>query len=368
MEDRQMNANDQRFNLVDVVKDQLSGGVLAKLPELLGTSQTSATTAVSAAVPGLLAALASIASTPDGARKVASELNSFDERTVSNIPQALSGGGKSILDLGTSLLGNLFGGSTVSSLSGVLSRFVGLDSGKTSSLLALLAPIVLAILKSRTQGQGAEGVARLLEGQKQNIVSALPSGLGNALTGISGMGALTDWARGTAGSTYQAGRTAVSEAAGTVRTSAAAGRSALRWALPVLAAVVVAALLWWWLAGRTTTVTPPPIGTDRVAVLTGQVTDFFRSATDTLTGIKDTDSAEAAIPKLRDLSSRLDTLRGTMDQLPLDLKARIAALVRDHGAKLTPVFDSILATPVIGDRLRPLVEELRTKMNALASA
>ncbi len=59
-----MNADDQRFNLVDLVKDQLSGGVLAKLPEILGTNQTSANTAVSASVPALLAALGSTASTP----------------------------------------------------------------------------------------------------------------------------------------------------------------------------------------------------------------------------------------------------------------------------------------------------------------
>lgn len=363
-----MNADDQRFNLVDLVKDQLSGGALAKLPEILGTNQTSANTAVSASVPALLAALGSTASTPAGARQLTSELDSVDERTISNIPQALSGGGTSLLNLGTSLLGNLFGSGTVSSLSSVLSRFAGLDSGKTSSLLALLAPIVLGLLKRHTQGQGAEGVTRLLEGQKQNIMNAMPSGLSNALAGISGMGALTDWARGTAGSAYQAGRVAASGAAGTARVGTAAGMSALRWVLPLLAVVIVAGLLWWWLAGRTTTVTTPPIGTDRVAVLTGQVTDFFRSATDTFSGIQDTASAEAAIPKLRDLSSRLDSLRGAMDQLPADARANLAALFRDQRAKLTPVIDSVLAMPLVGDKLRPLVEELRTKMNLVASA
>jgi Bacterial protein of unknown function (DUF937) len=367
-EDRQMNASDQRFNLVDLVKDQLSGGVLAKLPEILGTTQTSANTAVSAAVPALLAALGSMASTPDGSRKLASAVDGFDERTVSNLPQALSSGGTSLIDLGTGLLGNLLGSGALSGLSGVLGRFVGLDSGKTSSLLALLAPIVLGLLKSRTQGQGAAGLTRLFEGQKQNIMNAMPSGLSTALAGISGIGALSDWAGGTAGAAPQAGRAAVYETAGTARATAAAGRSALSWVLPVLAALIVLGLLWWWFAGRTTTVTTPPIGTDRVAVLTGQVTDFFRSATDTLTGIKDTASAEAAIPKLRDLSSRLDSLRAGMDQLPLDLKARIAALIKDQGAKLTPVFDSIFAMPVVGDRLKPLIDELRTKMNTLASA
>ena len=315
-EDRLMDVNDQRFNLVDLVKDQLSGGVLAKLPEILGTNQTSANTAVTAAVPALLAALAGTASTPEGARKLTSGLDSFDAGAVNNIPQAVSSGGSSLIDLGTSLLGNLLGGSTLSNLSGILGRFAGLDSGKTSSLLALLTPIVLGILKNRTQGQGVEGVTRLLEGQKQNIMNTMPSGLSNALAGTPGLGTLTDWARGTAGSAYQAGRTATSEAVGTARASATAGGSALRWALPILALVIVAALLWWWLGGCAMTVTTPPVGTDRAAVLTGQVSDFFRSATDTFAGIKDTASAEAAIPKIRDLSSRLDSLRGSMDQLP----------------------------------------------------
>src|SRR5262245_38436027 len=184
-EDRQMNASDQRFNLVDLVKDQLSGSVLTKLPELLGATQTSANTAVSAAVPALLAALGSTASTPDGSRKLASAVDGFDERTVSDLPQALSSGGTSLINLGTGLLGNLFGSGALSSLSDVLSRFAGLESGKISSLLALLAPIVLGLLKRRTQGQGAEGVARLLTDQKQNIMNAMPSGLSTALSGIS---------------------------------------------------------------------------------------------------------------------------------------------------------------------------------------
>jgi hypothetical protein len=367
-EGRQMNANDQRLNLVDLVKDQLSGGILPKLAETLGTSQTSANTAVSTAIPALLAALGSTASTPDGARKLASELDSFDDRALDNMPQSLSGGGTSLANLGTSLLGNLFGSGTLASVSSVLSRFAGLDSGKISSLLGLLAPIVLGILKRRTQGQGAEGVTRLLEGQKQNIINAMPSGLSTALAGISGLGALSDWAQGTAGSAYQAGRAVASEAVGTTRASAAAGASALRWALPVLAALIVAGLLWWWLGGRTTTVITPPIGTDRVTVLTGQVTDFFRSATDTFTGIKDTASAEAAIPKLQDLSSRLDSLRGSMDQLPPEARTKLAGLFTDLRAKLTPVIESVLVMPVVGDKLKPLVEELRTKMNALASA
>jgi hypothetical protein len=306
-----MNPEDQRLNLVELVKDQLAGGVLAKLPEILGTTQTTANTAVSAAVPALFAALGSHASSRDGARNLQSTLDSFDTRVLNNIPQSLGGGGKSLIDIGSSLLSSLFGSGILSGLGSILSRFAGMDSGKSSSLLGLLAPIVLGILKSRTQGMGADGVARLLEDQKPNIVNAMPSGLSSALEGVQGMGGVADWARGTGSSAYQAGRAAVSETAGIARASAATGASALRWVLPVLALVILAGLLWWWIGSmrtsqQTTTIT-------QIAGLTGQVNDFFRSATDTFAGIKDAASAEAAVPKLRELSTRVDSMRVAMD-------------------------------------------------------
>jgi Bacterial protein of unknown function (DUF937) len=360
-----MNPEGQRLNLVELVKDQLAGGVLAKLPELLGTNQTTANTAVSAAVPTLLAALGSIASSGDGARNIQSTLDSFDARVLNNLPQSLSGGGRSLLDMGVGLLGSLFGGSMVSSLSGILGRFAGMDSGKSSSLLSLLAPIVLGILKNRTQGMGANGLARLLEDQKPNIVNAMPSGLSSALEGVQGMGGVAAWARGAAGSAYQAGRASVSEAAGTARARAATGASALRWVLPVLAVVIVAGLLWWWIGSMRTpqqTATAP-----QTAGLTGEVNDFFLSATNTFAGIKDAASAEAAVPKLRELSTRLDSMRVAMDQLPADARSRLVPLVKDFSAKLTPTMDSVMAMPAIGDTIKPLIDELRRKINGIVT-
>jgi hypothetical protein len=92
------------------------------------------------------------------------------------------------------------------------------------------------------------------------------------------------------------------------------------------------------------------------------------SATDTFAGIKDSSSAEAAIPKLRDLSSKLDSLRGSMDQLPPDARTKLAALFKDLAAKLTPPLDSVVAMPVVGDRIKPLLDELRRKLNAMGIA
>ncbi len=106
----------------------------------------------------------------------------------------------------------------------------------------------------------------------------------------------------------------------------------------------------------------------QIAGLTGQVNDFFLSATNTFAGIKDSASAEAAVPKLRELSTRLDVMRVAMDQLPADARARLVALVKDLSAKLMPTIDSVVAMPVVGDTIKPLSDELRRKLNGMVTA
>jgi len=104
-----------------------------------------------------------------------------------------------------------------------------------------------------------------------------------------------------------------------------------------------------------------------VTSLTGQVNDFFVSATNTFAGIKDVASAEAAVPKLRELSTRLDSMRVAMDQLPADARTRLVALVKDSSAKLMPTIDSVVAIPAVGDTIKPLIDELRRKLNGLVT-
>ena len=100
------------MNLVDLVKDQLGGNVLTRLAETLGTSPDNTRTAVNAAIPTLLTALGSVASTRDGARDLAAAVGSLDDRVLDNLPQSLSGGrgsGLNLGDMGTKLLGSLLG-------------------------------------------------------------------------------------------------------------------------------------------------------------------------------------------------------------------------------------------------------------------
>jgi hypothetical protein len=365
------------MNLVDLVQEQLSGNVVTRLAEVLGSSPDNTRTAANAAIPTLLSVLGTQASTRDGARHLASAVDSLDNRVIENLPQSLNGGGRSGLNLGetgTRLFDSLLGGSTLSSLSSVLSRFTDLSSGLTSSLLTMLAPIVLGVLKQRTQGMGsnANALASLFEAQRQNISNAMPPGLSDQLASIPGMRGAAEWARSTASSAYQAGRAAMSEAGRTARDTAAASSSALRWSLPVLAILIVAGLLWWWGSRSTLQQTAPVLSpapvTDQVTRLTGQLTDFFRAATDTFAGIKDTASAEAAVPKLRELSTTLDTMRVAMNQLPSNARIKLVALVQELSTKLMPTLDSVTAIPAVRDTIKPFVDELRSKLHAMGAA
>ena len=70
------------MNLVDLVQGQLGSNVLTRLAETLGTSPDNTRTAVNAAIPTLLTAFGSVASTRDGARDLAAAVGSLDDRLL----------------------------------------------------------------------------------------------------------------------------------------------------------------------------------------------------------------------------------------------------------------------------------------------
>jgi hypothetical protein len=355
------------MNLVDLVKGQLSGDMIGKFAEMLGTSPDTTREASNAVVPTLLAAVGKLASAQDGATKLSSALNGLDDNLLGNFAQSLSGK-QSVLDMGTSLLGSLFGNAASSGLAGALSRFTGMSNKTTSSLLGTLAPLALGVVKRYAQDISPGGLTRLFEGQQQNIMNAMPAGLSNLLSNVPGIGALSEWATGAAGAALRGRRTAVSEAEKVSRTAVAAGSSTLRWLIPALAILGLVGLLWWWGVSSKTTprqTSPVPSVTDQVAGLTTQVTDFFRSATDVFTDMKDAAAAQAAVPKLKDLTVKLDSLRGLIDKLPADAKEKVLTVFRGLSSKLVLLIDKVMATPGVGEKIKPFVDDLRA---ALAGA
>ena len=128
------------MNIVDLVSSQLTGDVLGKLGGLIGANESQTRTASNAAVPALLSALAGLASTNNGADKLASAMGGLDLKTLGNLAGLLGGGQASSLgSTGGNLLGSVLGSNGLSSIVGTLATFAGMQPGIMKTLLTYLA-------------------------------------------------------------------------------------------------------------------------------------------------------------------------------------------------------------------------------------
>ncbi|HWT83186.1 MAG TPA: DUF937 domain-containing protein, partial [Candidatus Methylomirabilis sp.] len=322
------------MNIVDVIKSQLGGEILGKLSSVIGESENKTETAVTAAVPGLLAVLAQLASSSSGADKVINSLKQVDTGPSGGLGDILSGGRTGpALEQGGSLLNILLGSGALPAILSFLSKFAGIASGSGKSLLSLLAPLILSTIAKQFAGRSltAQALSSFFAEQKPNINAALPPGF--SLANIPGFTTTT-----------------ATTAPRPVASTAPAESSGLPgWLLPLVGLCLLGALAWYFFGGGQHAVEEKPapvpapvverkepkpvvepvvvkreepkhvvepvvpkvelpavpdptkIGTDLGAIYT--------SLTDLLGGIKDVPTAEAAIPSLTDLTPKIDGLQ-----------------------------------------------------------
>jgi hypothetical protein len=362
------------MNIVEAIKEQLSGQVLSKLSSLIGENEAKTKAAVGAAIPALLSGLASGASGGSGAQKLASALGNFDTGSLSNIAGMLSGQSGAILEQGIGLLNSLLGGSTLSGIINALSRFSGLGAGASKNLLGYLMPLVLGTIAGKTgpKGLNAQGLASMLADQKANISRALPTGF--SLSDVPGLTSVGATARQAVGSAQDA------------------GASAARWLLPV-AGVVLLGLVAWYLLGRREAAAPPvadsaakadntlkqtvtaakvPIedaaGALPAATQLGKdLTALYTSASETLNGIKDAASAEKALPQLKTLTEKVGAMKSIWDELPEAGRSTISSITSSHRGKLKDLVSKVAAMPGVGEKVKPILDQLVARLSALGS-
>jgi hypothetical protein len=100
--------------------------------------------------------------------------------------------------------------------------------------------------------------------------------------------------------------------------------------------------------------------------LLSKVTEFFGSAGKTLQGITDVESAKAALPKLTELTASTDELSKSMASLPEGAKTAISGVVDKGIAELKAVVEKIMALPGVEGVLKPKIDELMKKLEAIA--
>lgn len=182
------------MDLLGLVKEQFTSSIVSKISSFLGESTENTNAALGSALPAILGGVMQKASTVQGASDLLSTIRTggYDGGVLDNLG-GLLGDVKStstLASLGSSFLGSLFG-DKLGDLTGLISNVSGIKIGSASSLLGLVAPILMNVLgkKVTTQGLSTSGLANLLMSQKDVVKAALPAGIGSILN----VGALGDF-------------------------------------------------------------------------------------------------------------------------------------------------------------------------------
>lgn len=339
------------MNIVDLIKNNLSGSVLGQLGSLIGASPEQTKAAADASVPVILAGMGKAASSKDGAERLSEILAKLDPSMVDNMGGMFTGdnAGK-VEEQGGGMLDKTLGGGVLGSLGDILGKFSGLGGGIIKKLLTYLLPLILGTIAKQLGGKtSAQGLTQFFSEQKSNINSAMPAGLSlGSIPGLGDVGA------------------SVEKAADTLKS----GASQLTWVLPIML-LALGIVLWFYFKPDEPTKMPPnpeiakAINQSITGSLEGDIKGFFDSATKTFTDIKDAASAEAALPTLKDLDSKVAGFKKGYSMVPEAGKGAIKALLTDGISKLKTLVDKLLAMPGVGEKLKPVVEPLMAKLSAI---
>jgi hypothetical protein len=361
-------------NLISLVMQFLTPDMIGHIATALGLDRNKVQSAISSAVPGLLAALNNVATQPGGAQKLA-DVARQQTGSLGNFASMLAGGGQSSFQA-SQVLSSLVGNQNQNALTEAIAKFTGLGQGATGSLLGMLAPVVMGIIgkhQGAAGGLDAKGIANLFASQKDNIAAALPSGLGSLLSGTGMLNSLSSAARtATAASSEtirEASATRLVDAArqrgGTMSTSS----NWLYWLVPLGAA---AALLIYFAARPTEQVAQQGMTQAQTVAVEGldigkQITNSIASLRTTLDGVSDVPSAQAALSKVQEVTAQIDKAGGQVAQLSADQRKVLTGLVNPMMPAFNQLCDKVLAIPGVAAVLKPSVDALKAKLTTLVA-
>jgi hypothetical protein len=364
-------------NVVSLVMQFLTPDMVGRIATALGFDRNKAQSAISGAVPALLAAFNGVATQPGGAQKLADAARQ-QTSSLGNFASVLAAGGQSsLLDKGSQLLSSLVGGQDQNALIGAIAKFTGLGQGASGSLLGMLAPIVMGTIgqhQSAAGGLDAKGIANLFASQKDNIAAALPSGFGSLLSGTGLLNSLGDAARTAtaAGSEATRAATSAARAVGQTGQRAAGAAASSNW-FYWLAAIAAAAVLIAYFAVRPTEQVVQQGVNQAQNLMAGgidvgkQITNTIASVRTTLDGVSDVTSAQAALPKLQEVTAQIDKTDSAVGQLSAEQRKLLLSLVKPLMPTVNQLCDKVLAIPGVAEVLKPSVDTLKAKLTALVT-
>lgn len=263
-------------NLLESTQQQLTPEMIDHVGTFLGETPTHIHKAVDRAIPTVLIGLMHFSSASAGPTSLLNLLNQENYgRLLNNLSGLLEGGNttQNVMTTGQKILRTLFAGN-LGAVSELLATTSGVRNTSASSLLSIVAPVVVGVLERvrARQGLNATRLVTLLMEQKEDMGKIAPEGLARVL----GLQSLTDIGlRSADEATESLNRDTLRR---TVAAPIATGSMLENWRWPVLA--VGALGLIYVFMGRSAEVAQAPLVTVAVAATPTPVTITLPDGTD----------------------------------------------------------------------------------------
>lgn len=154
------------MDLSDLLNGPIGQNVINSVSSQLGVSKTETSSAISVAVPAILAGLAKNSQSSQGAESLNKALDTkHDGALLSNLTNILQSQSASVQQDGNGILEHIFGANKGAIERGVAAKS-GLSMDKIEPLLSTLAPIVMAFVgqEKKKSNTSAGGLGDLLGG------------------------------------------------------------------------------------------------------------------------------------------------------------------------------------------------------------
>ncbi len=176
-------------NLLELLKEHLSGDVVSNIATLIGESPKNTESALQTALPSLLSGLVDKSSDETSIGKLFSLITegNHDGGILSNLG-ALSRGGEETIKLlaeGGHLLTTFFG-DKATGITDLVANASGISKTSSNSLLGFIMPVLMGLIGRNLKIENTEyatGLAGLLNSQSGFLKNVIPPGLSNPLVG-----------------------------------------------------------------------------------------------------------------------------------------------------------------------------------------
>ena len=94
-----------------------------------------------------------------------------------------------------------------------------------------------------------------------------------------------------------------------------------------------------------------------------KATEMFGTATKTLSGVKDADSATAVLPELGKLTEGFGGMTEMFGKMPDAAKGAVSSVFQSSLGQLKPIIEKVMAIPGVEAILKPAIDALMSKLD-----